>query len=134
MGYNEYDEDMRENAAELEALIVGHKIVKVEKNVKIPMKTYSWGSDTGTAITLDNGKRVFLEDTSDCCAYTELESFLFNEELADHIITSVKTEDSCQTWFILADMAEVLKFDVSWSEGSGYYGVGFTMRVFDAAE
>jgi hypothetical protein len=70
--------------------------------------------------------------SGDCCAYTELESFLLNPELVDHVITGVGTTDGYQTWHVYADMGDVLKLDVGWSCGNPfYYGYGFTIRVVD---
>lgn len=123
------DDEMQESAEEFAAAIIGHKIVKVEKDVTIP-NTKSYWRNKGTALTLDDGQMVFLIDTGDCCAHTELEKFLFAEELADNIITSVGTTDNFMTWHILADLNEVLKLDVSWSEGSGYYSYGFDIEVY----
>ncbi len=107
------DDIMQDNVEELEAAVVGHKIVSV----------------IGNEITLDNGKTVTLVDTDDCCAYTELEAFLLNVELIDHMITGVKASDNYTTWHIYADMGDVLKLTVGWSEGSGYYGYGFNIVV-----
>lgn len=123
------DDMMADNASELEGKIVGHRIVRVEKNAKIP-DGVTW-STTGTALILDSGRKVFLVDTEDCCAYTELDSFLAGPDMVDHIITAVRTYDDYTTWHILADMEEVLKLDVSWSEGSGYYSYGFDIIVID---
>ncbi len=117
------DYQMEANEEELAEAVVGHKIVAVEK-----LSSSGWSED-GVKLTLDNGKTVNMRGVSDCCAYGSVDSFLFNEKLADHIITSVKTEDDYQTWHILADMAEVLSLDVGWSEGSGYYSYGFTIEV-----
>lgn len=127
-----FDEEMQNSLDTLAAEVVGHKIVSVEKNVKLPTK--SWYQTSGTAITLDNGKKVFLIDSDDCCAYTELDSFLLNANKIDHIITNVNTSDDYNTWHVLADMEEVLKLDVSWSEGSGYYSYGFSFQVFEPEE
>lgn len=127
-----FDEEMQNSLESLAIEVVGHKIVSIEKNVKLPTK--SWYNTHGTAITLDNGKKVFLVDTDDCCAYTELESFLLNADKIDHVITNVSTSDDYNTWHILADMEEVLKLDVGWSEGSGYYSYGFNIQVFEPEE
>lgn len=126
------DETMQDNVDALLAEIVGHKIVSVEKAVKLPDKR--WYNTYGTAITLDNGKKVFLIDSADCCAYTELDSFLLNADKIDHVITNVNTSDNYDTWHVLANMEEVLKLDVSWSEGTGYYSYGFSFQVFEPEE
>lgn len=98
----------------LERAVVGHKIVSVENNV----------------ITLDNGKTVTLHSTDDCCAYTELRSFLLHPDKIDHVITGVGTTDGYETWHIYADMGDVLELTVDWSCGNPfYYGYGFYIEV-----
>lgn len=131
-----YDDDgtMPKCREDLEEVVVGHKIVSVEKNALLPGYDEKewWRSQRGTAITLDNGKRVFLIEQGDCCAYTDLKTFLLHPEMVDHIITGVGTTDSYQTWHIYADMGDVLELTVSWSAGNvGYYGYGFEIQVFD---
>jgi hypothetical protein len=89
--------------------VVGHRIVSAER-------------DGGTfTITLDNGNRVELADTDDCCAYTDLESFLLHPERVDHIITGIGTTDGYTTWHIYADMGDVLELSVGWSAGNPFY-------------
>lgn len=69
-------------------------------------------------------------DDGDCCAYTNLDAFLLNPELVDHIITGVGTTDAYQTWHIYCDLGDVLKLDVGWSCGNPfYYGYGFDIKV-----
>jgi hypothetical protein len=104
---------MAGSVADLEREVVGHRIVSVEDNV----------------ITLDNGKRVRLVEQYDCCAYTELESFLLHPGRVDHIITGVGTTNGFDTWHIYADMGDVLELTVGWSAGSGYYAYGFHIEV-----
>lgn len=120
------DYQIEANRDELAEAVIGHKIVTVEK-----LKAQGWEED-GVKLTLDNGKAVHMRGTSDCCAGGWIDEFLFNEKLADHIITDVRVENDETTWFVLADMAEVLKLDTGWSEGSGYYSYGFSISVEDA--
>jgi hypothetical protein len=130
----DWDDDgtMPENVAELEKEIVGHRIVKATKGVELPHGSVSWGRATGLELTLDNGKRVFLVDTDDCCAYTQLESFLLHPEMVDHLIMGVGTTGKYTTWHIYADMGDVLELSVQWSCGNPfYYGYGFSIRVFE---
>jgi hypothetical protein len=119
------NERMSENVAELAEAVVGHRIVQVD---------YTQGNYfTPLEITLDNGKKVLLANTSDCCAYTELNRFLLNPDKIDHIITGVTAGENFETWHIYADMEDVLSLDVSWSSGNtGYYGFGFDIAVVDA--
>lgn len=130
----EYAEDngtMPGSVSELEEAVVGHRIVSVESDVPITNDSY-WTYPTGTVITLDNGRRVALAGTNDCCAYTELEEFLLHPELIDHIITGVGTTDGYTTWHIYADMGDVLELTVGWSCGNPfYYAYGFVITVTD---
>lgn len=120
MNDTEDDDIMQGNAEDLRDVVVGHRIVSAERK--------EWSLE----LTLDNGKRVRLADTDDCCAYTYLDGFLLRADSVDHIITDVTTKDGYTQWHILADMEDVLQLDVSWSEGSGYYGYGFHITVKDA--
>ena len=132
-GYTEDDGTMPENVAQLEAAVVGRRIVSVEKGVETKD---SWGYRShGTVITLDDGSQVQLSDTNDCCAYTELESFLLNPELVDHVIVGVGTTDEYNTWHIYADLGDVLQLKVGWSSGNPfYYGYGFSINVKKESE
>lgn len=132
---SDYDDGtMPDNVATLAEAVVGQRIVAVDQNAEIPRgdKSY-WGRSHGTAITLDSGRRVFLADTDDCCAYTALESFLLHPERVDHIITGVGTTDGYEKWHIYADLGDVLELSVGWSSGNPfYYGYGFDITVADA--
>lgn len=108
---------MPDNVSELADAVIGHRIVAVEQV----------GGDG--FITLDNGKRVILRDSGDCCAYTELEQFLLHPDKVDHMILGVGTTDNFTTWHVYADWGDVLELTVGWSAGSGYYGYGFTITV-----
>jgi hypothetical protein len=125
----ELDDDgtMPDNVESLREAVVGHRIVSAESE----STPTSWGgSEDALVITLDNGKRVELQDTDDCCAYTALESFLLNPDRVDHIITGVGTTGDFSTWHIFADMGDVLKLEVGWSCGNPfYYGYGFNISV-----
>lgn len=134
MGYYETDDEyedsvMQANVDTLAEAVVGHRIVKVEP--------HEGGQDywdrSGTAILLDNGQKVLLRNTDDCCAYTELSNFLLYPDRVDHVITGVTTGDQFSTWHIFADMGDVLALNVSWSSGNtGYYGFGFDIEVVNA--
>lgn len=131
LGEDDDNGTMPENVETLRQAVVGHKIVKIEKDVVIRQR--SWGRVTATVITLDNGHQVQLEDTSDCCAYTELQAFLLHPEQVDHVITGVKTTDGYTVWHIYADAGDVLDLTVGWSCGNQfYYGYGFDITVVEA--
>ena len=126
------DGTMPDNVNDLREAVIGHRIVSVERDVQLPEGLEIWHGPTGTALTLDSGKRVFLVDTSDCCASTELNGFLLHPERVDHIITGVGTTDGYSTWHIYADMGDVLELSVGWSCGNPfYYGYGFKIHVAD---
>jgi hypothetical protein len=122
---NDDDGTMPENVETLAEAVVGHRIVSAQQEGE------SWYRRL--VLTLDNGKRVVLRNSSDCCAYTELEAFLLHPERVDHVITGVGTTDGFTTWHIYADMGDVLELKVGWSSGNPfYYGYGFSISVEDA--
>jgi hypothetical protein len=122
---------MPENVAKLAETVVGRRIVSVEPAASIP-GTANRGNyrGTGTRIILDNGKSVYLVDTDDCCAYTNLEKFLLHPELVNHAILGVGTTGGYTKWHIYADMGDILELEVEWSCGNPfYYGYGFDIVV-----
>lgn len=126
------DGTMPENVKELADEVVGHRIVSVEEGEPVKSE-WSWERIAALTLTLDNGKRVQLVNTDDCCAYTELEGFLLHPELVDHVITGVGTTDGYDTWHIYADLGDVLTLKVGWSAGNPfYYGYGFRILVREA--
>lgn len=120
---------MPENVETLGDHVIGHKIVSAEK-LPAPKRGYGYHSDTDLVLTLDNGDRVRIVDTDDCCAYTELKSFLFHPEKVDHVITGVGTTEGYTKWHIYADFGDVLELSVGWSCGNPfYYAYGFDILV-----
>lgn len=132
LGEEEDDGTIVSNAAELEGHVVGRKIVraqKVKRTVKSTYSDYTYEVER-FEIELDNGKTVSLTDSGDCCAFTELESFLLNAQNIDHAITGVGTTDGYTKWHIYADLGDVLELSVGWSCGNPfYYGYGFDITV-----
>ncbi len=129
---DDYDDGtMPNNVATLSEAVVGHRIVSAERE-SIP-SDYSWrGNDDALVLTLDNGKRVLLRDTSDCCAYTALEEFILDPSSVDHMILGVGTTGHYSTWHIYADFGDVMNLQVGWSCGNPfYYGYGFDITVED---
>ncbi len=120
---------MPENVAELSDAVIGRRIVSAGKETT--EGRYGWKSEQ-FVITLDDGRRVKLADTSDCCAYTELREFLLHPEAVDHAILGVGTTGDYTTWHIYADFGDVMKLTVGWSCGNPfYYGYGFDITVED---
>lgn len=111
--------------------VVGHKIVSAGYE-DVPHRWYSDRTEQGFVITLDNGRKVQLSNTDDCCAFTELQNFLLNVDKIDHIITGVGTTEYYSKWHIFCDMGDVLELQVGWSCGNPfYYGYGFSIEVRD---
>jgi len=125
------DGTMPRNVDELEAAVVGHKIVSAEKaTIKRDINGLFPYEQQAFVITLDNGLRAALFNTDDCCAYTELEAFLLHPDMVDHVITGIRTECGYTVWHIHADLGDVLTLTVGWSAGNPfYYGYGFDIRV-----
>ena len=131
LGPDDDNGTMPANVAELAEAVVGHRIVSVTEET-VPGGRYAWREAKATVITLDNGKRVALANTDDCCAYTELESFLLHANRIDHMIMGVGTSDGYTTWHIFADFGDVMEMKVGWSCGNPfYYGYGFDIQVID---
>ena len=130
LGEDYDDGTMVENVGALTEAVVGHRIVRTERVKKLGAAHYGVGDSF--VITLDDGRKVQLVDTYDCCASTELESFLLHPERVDHVITGVGTTEGFTRWHIYADMGDVLELHVGWSAGNPfYYAYGFDIRVED---
>lgn len=126
---HEDDGTMPENVEKLAEHVVGHKIVSAQRERDESANRW-WGDCNPFVITLDNGVKVALAATSDCCAYTDLVSFLLNVDKIDHVITGVGTTDGYTKWHVYADMGDVLELTVGWSAGNPfYYGYGFDIYV-----
>lgn len=135
---DEDDDDgtMTGAVAELAEAVVGHRIVSAEERTGLTssghegLPLYWLGTGTGLVLTLDNGTQVLLRETNDCCAYTEIKSFLLHPDKVDHIITGVGTTDGYTTWHIYADAGDVMELTVDWSCGNPfYYAYGFMIEV-----
>lgn len=132
------DGTMPENVETLAQAVVGHRIVSAErKSVEVPYYPGSstYCSEAALVLTLDDGTQVALADTDDCCAYTDLESFLLHPDRVDHIITGVGTSGGYTTWHVYADFGDVLELSVGWSAGNPfYYAYGFNIHVLPLGE
>ena len=122
------DGTMVDNVDTLRQAVIGRRIVKAE-NERVDMGRW-YGVQPAFVITLDDGTRVKMADTSDCCAFTELDGFLLHPERVDHMILGVGTTDGYERWHIYADLGDVLELTVGWSSGNPfYYGYGFHIDV-----
>lgn len=119
---DDYDDGtMPDNVSQLRSAVIGRKIVSAgpEHNRFV--------------ITLDDGTRVSLADTNDCCAFTELEEFWLDPTAVDHMILGVGTTEGYTVWHIYADYGDILTLQVRWSCGNPfYYGYGFSIKVVPA--
>ena len=130
---DEYEDDgtMPSNVAQLSEAVIGRRIVSAENG---DIERHRYGTTQGLILTLDDGRKVSLLDAGDCCAYTQIESFLLHPELVDHVITGVGTTDGYTKWHVYADLGDVLELDVGWSCGNPfYYAYGFDIAVIPVA-
>jgi hypothetical protein len=133
LGENDDCGTMPENVATLAEAVIGHKIVAAVAG-PVPGR-YSWqGTEMVLTLVLDNGKKVILRDTDDCCAYTALEKFMLDPSKVDHVILGVGTTEQYTRWHIYADFGDVMELQVGWSCGNPfYYGYGFDITVEEMA-
>lgn len=124
-------EVMGGSAKELEAAVIGHRIVEVRKGYDYEQywdKSQAH-SDSGITLVLDNGTEVAVHDTDDCCAYTSVRDFEFLTK-TDNVITRVETNEGFDQWHIYAAEVPVVSLGVDWSPGNPYYyGFGFGIAV-----
>lgn len=124
---SEDDGTMPNNVAELGEAVIGRRIVSADWQDARDQ----WGlTHRAFVITLDDGKQVAMFDTSDCCAYTDLEEFWLDPAAVDHVIMGVGTTEGYTTWHIYADYGDIMRLKVGWSCGNPfYYGYGFDIQV-----
>ena len=129
--YEGDDGTILENVADLASAVIGRRIVSA---VKGPLpKRAGVSAKAGLTLTLDDGTQVTLADTSDCCAYTDLEEFFLDPSAVDHVILGVGTTGEATTWHIYADFGDIMRLKVGWSPGNPfYYGYGFDISVIPA--
>lgn len=125
---DEYDDGtMPKNVDTLAENVVGRRIIAIDRNAKV---SGEYSVVSGTALVLDNGKRVVLVDGDDCCAYTDLKDVIVNLDKIEHVITGVGTTKGYTRWHIYADLGDVVELQVAWSCGNPfYYGYGFDIIV-----
>lgn len=139
---NDDDGTMPENVAELAKNVVGRKIVSIDRGFlhdrgfSQKHKKHSWSSWestlSGTALILDDGTKVVLANSDDCCAYTDLNDIILNLDKIEHAIMGVGTTEGYTKWHIYANLGDVVELDVGWSCGNPfYYGYGFDIYVVD---
>lgn len=132
-GESEDDGTMPENVEKLASHVVGRRIVGIERKVPMPGRyDYSCSRKAEAVLVLDNGKRVALVETDDCCAFTDLNDIVLNLDKIDHVIMGVGTTERYTKWHIYADLGDVVEMQVGWSSGNPfYYGYGFDISVIE---
>lgn len=139
-GEDEDDGTMPKNVQQLREQVIGRRIISAVEGKAQWKRPLQWKwpepwvieEDSGLILTLDDGKKVLLADTNDCCAYTEIEKFMLNLEHIDHVITGVGTTERYQRWHIYADYGDMLQLEIGWSPGNPfYYGYGLDIQVID---
>ena len=129
-GYEEDDGTMPANVAQLEEAVIGRRIVSAVEEYTSWKGEYYDKSGTALVLTLDDGTRVVVADTSNCCAYTALEEFFLDPASVNHAILGVGTTEGYTTWHIYADFGDIMRLKVGWSCGNPfYYGYGFEIAV-----
>lgn len=128
---------MPDNVMALEDRLLGKRIVSAEERgwkIKDDGGYHYRSTGHGLVLTLDDGTAFAIADTDDCCAFTELQAFVYHPDKVDNVITSVETEDGYTTWHVLADGSDVLEMTVGWSCGNAfYYGYGFEFKVVEVS-
>lgn len=123
-----------------EGLLVGRKIVDVRKAT---VNRYSWLSQKGVVVLLDDGSELELIPNNGCggcgSGWYALEKLAKSGELPDNIITKVTIVDkdyekgyerrTRYKLFVFADNQKVNLATFDGSDGNGYYGTGFDIEV-----
>lgn len=133
------------NHNEIKELLLGHRVVSVEKfnhNLRPSFDDNDQSAD-GKAI-LDNGTVLILEGNDGGCACTAGCYDLTELNTVDNVITNVEFEDSPDDpdapWdapavegsyriFVFADNQRLNFATFTGSDGNGYYGTGYSIKV-----
>lgn len=140
------------NHAEIEALLIGRRIVAAEMGrVEIPYgdDEYHWRTEAEGVLTLDDGTQIYVRGHEGDCSCGAGDYELRHLATVDNVITSVRFEDKPDgdeyyNWdtpedqreergwyriFVFADAAEVNVASFEGSDGNGYYGTGYELFV-----
>jgi DNA-binding beta-propeller fold protein YncE len=131
-----YDDD-------LSTIFVGRRIVSAEVGVSVPEERYSWsfGTDPAGLLTLDDGTKVYVAGNEGGCSCSSGCYYLEHLAAVDNVITSVEVisdpsndYDSGEGYkiFVYADNEKINIASFEGSDGNGYYGTGFYLKVFPA--
>lgn len=116
-----YDHD---DKSDIERILIGHKVTKVDKDT----------------LTLDDGTLLTLIGNAGGCSCGSGDYDLVELDGIDNVITKVEFEDSPSgddyidgsgyyRIFVFADNRRVNLATFEGSDGNGYYGTGYSIRV-----
>lgn len=124
--YDECDEK------EIKELLIGHKVKVIGKN-----------GQTAT-LELDNGVRLEVEANEGCGGCSNGWYSINNLNNVDNAITNVEFEctdinptdennydDTSYKIFVFCEDTRINLLDVTGSDGNGYYGTGYTIKVIN---
>lgn len=109
--------DQYELADRLREIVVGRKLVSVE----------------GETVTLDNGTKIRIEGSSDCCAWGDATIGKIID--SEHVITGVQSVDgegdypNSASVFLMTDAGTAMEIAQKWDESNGYYFYGLYLTV-----
>lgn len=110
-------------ADKLREVVIGRKLVSAD----------------GDVITLDNGTKIRIEGSSDCCAWGAATVGKIID--SEHVITGVSSEDLDQEEdygpqrarvFLMTTAGSAMEISQEWDESNGYYFYGLYLNVTEA--
>ena len=109
-----------ELADRLRETVVGRKLVSAE----------------GETITLDNGAKIRIEGSSDCCAWGD--ATIGKVIDSEHVITGVRSvgdgDYGKATVFLMTDAGSAMEISQEWDESNGYYFYGLYFTVTEGLD
>lgn len=109
--------------SEIESLLIGRKVIKVD----------------GDSLILDNGTRLMIVPNEGCSGCASGNYWVEHITSVNNAITNVEfeteydEEDSDYIHykvFVIADGMTTELFDVYGTDGNGYYGTGYEIKVY----
>lgn len=135
------DSEHMPGADRLKELLVGHKIVKAEGAAITDDLGYR--DDNTGVLTLDDGTVIEVEGNDGGCACNSGCYPLTELNHVDNIITNVEVEENpggdydepyegYYRIFVIAEDRRLMVASFDGTDGNGYYGTGWWMRVREA--
>lgn len=111
--------EQQELADRLREVVIGRKLLSAE----------------GGTITLDNGTKISIEGSSDCCAWGDATIGKIID--SEHVITGVRSVDDGDpnkaTVFLMTDAGSAMEISQEWEESNGYYFYGLYFTVTEVS-